>query len=94
MSKFLDVVGLVWRELNHTKAGDAYKVGFEDAVSGWGKSKFYIELKQRANTIKREDSEVLAAIRVLIDAHDEGYRDGLEEKRMQLGTKRKISFGD
>lgn len=68
-------------------------MGYRDALQGRGKSPDYIKMKASADS-PRITEEMRRCSYILIDAYQEGYKDGLEVKEMELRTQRNVRFRD
>lgn len=80
MSWLSDIVGAGLSFAAQQKAGEAYRKGFEDAKNGQGKDPNVIRLKTLNK--RRPVATFREAEETLIEAYEEGYRDGIDRDRI------------
>ena len=66
--------------ISTAKSGEFYQQGFEAAKSGSGKDRLIIKWKAELRA-DRDPASVREAKETLIEAYEEGYRDGSERDR-------------
>ncbi|QRF67264.1 hypothetical protein [Ponticoccus alexandrii] len=82
MASIWDITSGLGKIAARKAAGDYYQQGFNDARAGKGKSPKHIEnVSMRAAYPDTKNGQVYD---ILIDAYEQGYRDGIEREEMEV----------